>query len=91
MAIANLYFALFALFSGYVMPLALLPGWIRSLATWLPFRAMLSVPVEILTGVHDRAALGALLAGQAAWAAGALAIALVTWHLGVKRFESVGG
>ncbi|HEY0195058.1 MAG TPA: ABC-2 family transporter protein [Kofleriaceae bacterium] len=91
MALANLYFALFSLFSGYLMPLELLPGWIRAIAVWLPFRYMLSVPVEILTGAHGRAALAGLLAGQAAWAAGGLAIALGTWHLGVRRFESVGG
>lgn len=91
MAIANLYFAMFSLFSGYVMPLALLPGWIKIVAARLPFRFMLSVPVEILTGVHDRAALLGLLAGQAAWAAGMLAIALAIWRLGVRRFESVGG
>lgn len=91
MAIANLYFAMFSLFSGYIMPLALLPGWIKTVAAWLPFRFMLSVPVEILIGAHDRAALVALVAGQAAWAAGMLTIALTVWRLGVRRFESVGG
>lgn len=91
MSIAAMYFALFSLFSGYLMPLSLLPSWLGTLAAWLPFRAMLSVPVEILITSHTRAELVRLLAGQAAWAVGALALALAVWRAGVKRFESVGG
>ncbi|HET9625697.1 MAG TPA: ABC-2 family transporter protein [Kofleriaceae bacterium] len=91
MSIAVMYFALFSLFSGYIMPLTLLPSWLGTLAAWLPFRAMLSVPVEILVTHHDRAALLRLLGGQAAWAAAMLVLALGVWRAGVKRFESVGG
>src|SRR5512140_591292 len=45
MAIANLYFGLFSLFSGYLMPLELLPRPIAVVAEGLPFRFMLSAPV----------------------------------------------
>jgi ABC-2 type transport system permease protein len=91
MSIAAMYFALFSLFSGYLMPLSLLPRWLGTIAAWLPFRGMLSIPVEILVTPHDRGELVHLLAVQAAWAAGALALALAVWRAGVKRFESVGG
>ena len=91
MAIANLYFALFSLFSGYMMPLDLLPRPIAAVAGWLPFRFMLSAPVELMTRSLDREELALLLGGQAAWAAITLAIALALWRAGVKRFESVGG
>jgi ABC-2 type transport system permease protein len=91
MALANLYYALFSLFSGYMLPLDLLPPWIRTIAAWLPFRFMISVPVEILTRSHDRAELAAMLGGQAAWSVGAMAIALAVWRAGVRRFEAVGG
>ncbi len=90
MAIANLYFALFSLFSGYLMPLDLL-GPVATLAAWLPFRFMLSAPVELLTRSHDHAQLALLLGGQLAWAAIILAAALLLWRAGVKRFEAVGG
>ncbi len=43
MAISNLYFGLFSLFSGYLLPLDLLPRAIARLAAVLPFRFMLSV------------------------------------------------
>jgi ABC-2 type transport system permease protein len=91
MAIANLYFALYSLFSGYLLPLDLLPWWITGLARWLPFRAMLSVPVELVTKPHSPAQLAALLGGQLAWAAILLGGALALWRAGVRRFESVGG
>jgi len=91
MAIANLYFALYSLLSGYLMPLKLLPAPIAAVAAWLPFRYMLSAPVELLTGKHSHAELPLLLGMQAAWAAVGLAGALALWHAGIRRFESVGG
>jgi ABC-2 type transport system permease protein len=92
MAITNLYFALFSLFSGYVMPLDLLPRPIAVIAAWLPFRFMLSAPVELLTTRSlDPEHLALLLGGQLGWAAVALAGSLALWRAGVRRFEAVGG
>ena len=91
MAIANLYFGLFSLFSGYLMPLELLPRPIAAVAAWLPFRFMLSAPVELMTRPHERAELVDLLGGQLAWTAILLTLALSLWRAGVKHFEAVGG
>lgn len=91
MAIANLYFGLYSLFSGYLMPLELLPPWIHDLARWLPFRFMLSAPVELLTRSLTGEDIAALFAGQLAWTAASLALALGVWRAGVRRFEAVGG
>jgi ABC-2 type transport system permease protein len=91
MAIANLYFGLFSLFSGYLMPLELLPPPIAAVAAWLPFRFMLSAPVELMTRSLDGAALANLMSGQLAWTAILLAAAFGLWRAGVKRFEAVGG
>lgn len=91
MALANLYFGLFSLFSGYLLPLDLLPHQIARVAAWLPFRFTLSVPVEILTKPMDRTELWHLLGGQAAWTVALTALAIALWNAGVRRFESVGG
>ena len=90
MALANLYFALYSLLSGYLMPLNLL-GPVGAVARWLPFRFMLSAPVELLTRSLTRDDLVLLLAGQLAWAVASLAGALALWRAGVRRFEAVGG
>lgn len=89
MAIANVYFGLYSLFSGYLMPLELL-GPVARMARWLPFRFMLSAPVELMTRMQHHDDVAWLLGAQAAWAAISLAGALVLWHRGVRRFEAVG-
>jgi ABC-2 type transport system permease protein len=90
MAIANIYFGIFTVMSGYLVPLDLMPEWVQTLARWTPFPAMLSSPVQMLTTPMAGGDIARLLATQAAWAAAALTIALGVWRVGVKRFEGVG-
>jgi len=91
MALLNLYFLMFSLFSGYLLPQDLLPGWIASAAEVLPFRYTLGVPVELMTHELDGGRVAALMLYQLAWAAVSLAMALWAWRRGVKRYEAVGG
>lgn len=89
MAIANLYFGLYALLSGYLLPLSVMPR-IAAVAAWLPFRYTLDVPVAIMTRplLHD--VLAGLLGRQAAWLGIMAVVSLAVWRAGVRRFESVG-
>jgi viologen exporter family transport system permease protein len=91
MSLMEVYFGVFAIFSGYLIPLPLLPHWLRAASDWLPFRFMLGVPVEILTA-RGLGAAGALqlVAAQWIWAGGVLVAALGLWRAGVRRFEAVG-
>jgi ABC-2 type transport system permease protein len=91
MALLNLYFGLFSLLSGYLLPIPLLPAAIRWFAEWMPFRYMLSAPIELMTVKLDAAAAAWILVAQTGWAVATLALALVVWNRGVKRFEAVGG
>lgn len=91
MALLNLYFGLFSLFSGYLLPIPLLPWGIRHVAEALPFRFMLSAPVELMTRPLDATRALGLLGGQLAWAVATLALARWVWNRGVERFEAVGG
>ncbi len=90
-AIVNLYFGLFSLLSGYMLPLDLLPGAFAKVAAYSPFRFMLSAPVELMTRSLGGDYLRVLLGGQLAWTVVMLAIALAVWRAGVRRFEAVGG
>ncbi len=90
MALMNLYFGLFSLLSGYLMPLELMPGWIARIAAWSPFRFMLSAPVELLVKSHSTEDALILLGKQGLWAVATTVLALVVWNRGVRRFEAVG-
>ena len=90
-ALLSLQESLVFLLGGQVAPLALLPAGIQRLATFLPFRYMLSFPVEILAGQVEGSALWAGLAIQCAWLALALALCLALWRAGLRRYSAVGG
>ena len=91
MSLVEVYFGLFMLLSGYLIPIDLMPPWMASIAKWLPFKYMLGTPVEILIGRYaDAAAAAAAVAAQWTWAVSMLLIATFTWHRGVKRFEAYG-
>ncbi len=91
MALVEVYFGLFMLLSGYLIPIDLMPGWMAAAAEWLPFRYMLGAPVEILIGRHaDAAAAAAVVMTQWAWAAIMLVTAALAWRAGVRRFEAYG-
>lgn len=84
----SVYFAVWALSSGYVVPLALLPAWLRGAFAWLPFYGTLGAPVGILTGAESSP--GGAIFVQLGWVA-ALALATVlTWKRGVVRYGAVG-
>ena len=79
------------LLGGQVAPVALLPGALYALAVALPFRYMLSFPVEVLTGSLDARAVLAGFAVQGGWLALALALAALGWRRGLQRYTAVGG
>jgi len=91
MAMLNIYFGLYSLFSGYLMPIPLLPPILRDIAEVSPFRYMFSVPVELMTRSISGTELAWLLGGQCAWAIITLGIAMWVWKLGLRRYEAVGG
>ena len=43
-------------FSGYLIPLQLMPDSMQTAADWLPFKYMLGYSVELITGRYDRRA-----------------------------------
>ncbi len=90
-ALVNVYFGVWSLLSGYMMPIRMLPGPIGAAAEWLPFYSMLGAPVELMTKSLSNAQITELLARQAGWAVLAVVGALAAWNAGVRRFEAVGG
>ena len=91
LGIFDLWLGFYFLFSGYLMPIEFLPGPVRALGDWLPFRYMLSFPVEVTLGLVDRHQLLVGLAAQWGWTAALALGAVMTWSLGVRRYSAFGG
>lgn len=92
LAITDIYFGVFAVLSGYLVPLPLLPSWLQAVARVSPFRFVLSAPIELLARPDlDRAGAVGLVAAALGWTLATLALALLMWRRGLRRFEAVGG
>jgi ABC-2 type transport system permease protein len=90
-ALLALQDSLVFLLAGQVAPVVLLPGLLQQIAIYLPFRYMLGFPVEILTGQLDTPAMFIGFGLQTGWLAVALALFLMIWRAGLKRYSAVGG
>lgn len=91
LAINEFYFISMFFFAGQVAPLELLPDYIRRIADLLPFRWMLSFPVELFLGrLTPQAALEGFSA-QVIWIGLAWLALRWVWTQGVRRYGAVGG
>jgi len=89
--IMDVWFAGYMVFSGYLIPLRMFPGWVRGVLDWLPFRYQIGLPVELLTGAHALPEAASLVVRQWAFALLAMAIGIFVWKRGVARFSAYGG
>jgi ABC-2 type transport system permease protein len=91
LGVFELWIGVYGIFSGYMMPLEVLPGWASRLAGVLPFRYMLATPVETLVGLLSPAQALRQLAAQWLYLALIGVAALRVWRAGVRRFAAFGG
>jgi ABC-2 type transport system permease protein len=89
-AIAELYGALIALFSGQFVPLQLMPPVIQAVARYLPFQLFRYAPIETLLNRATTADLARNYVLYGIWLAVALFIFTRVWQAGVRRFSAVG-
>jgi len=86
-----LYYALMRFFSGQLVPLWFFPPFLAVLASLLPFRGIIGIPLSIYIGkLPLDEALGAL-GLQALWAAALLAACQLTWSRAHTRLTVQGG
>lgn len=75
-------------FSGFLLPLSFFPDWLRAIAEWLPFRAILMVPVEVFLGQRSP---GNGLAIQLAWVVVMLLLGKLVLGVAVRKLVVQGG
>ena len=84
--IFSVHFALWSFFSGYIIPMTLLPDGVAQLARWLPFYSSLGAPVDVLLG---RAGVPEI-AAQLFWVVALAGLLNVAWTRGIRRYGAVG-
>ena len=79
---------LLSLFGGLLVPLALMPPAIRSLADFLPFKYMFYVPVSVLLSKSQNPYLDVGI--QVLFIGVLFMVYKLVWNSGVKKYEAVG-
>jgi ABC-2 type transport system permease protein len=89
-AIFDLYMATEMLLSGRLVPLKLMPGWVQTLANFLPFKWTFGYPIESLVGDLSTRSLLLGLGAQVMWVAIGYVLFRFAWRAAIKRFSAVG-
>jgi ABC-2 type transport system permease protein len=89
-AINQIYFVLMLFLSGQIAPLKLFPSPIQAVAALLPFRWMISFPVELLLGRLTRVEVLIGLGAQAIWLVVSFILVRIVWRAGVRIYSAVG-
>ncbi len=88
MIIANI---LLTFFSGFLLPLAFFPPWLRQIAQLLPFQAITSLPAEIWLGHLTGPAVWRAFALQAGWTLALTLLAMLMLQSAVRKVVIQGG
>ena len=89
--IFELYIAVELLLSGRLVPMALMPTWVRQVADVLPFQWTFGFPIEALVGNLSTEELLRGLGMQLFWIAVGSVLVRVVWRFAVRRYSAVAG
>jgi len=78
-------------FSGALLPLAMMPGWLQNIAAAMPFAQALSVPVSFLSGISTVADAPRLWLIQIAWLLALLLLSRIVFIISVRKVTVQGG
>ncbi|MBI3180665.1 MAG: ABC-2 family transporter protein [Myxococcales bacterium] len=89
--VMEVWLAAYFVFSGYLIPIELFPGWLRQAVDFLPWRYQIGLPVELLSSMQEPAGALPLLGVQWAYVLGLGLLAQLLWRKGLSRFAAYGG
>ena len=78
-------------FSGSLVPLQMLPDWLRGIATALPFAQSVAVPVSLLSGITPLGDAPGVWAIQGLWLIGLLIVSRIVFNVSVRKITVQGG
>ena len=77
--------------SGFILPITFFPGWLATAARATPFASVVQLPIELLLGKHEGAAVAGVLATQAAWTVAMLGAGRLLLRAAVRKVVIQGG
>lgn len=83
--------AVLNILSGTIIPLAMLPGWLQTIAEFAPMRGIISTPLLIYLGKVEGSEAWTLLAYSAGWLVVLAFFANWAWQAAFNRVEIQGG
>jgi ABC-2 type transport system permease protein len=83
--------SLVTLFSGALVPISLFPDWLRVLTEFLPFQAMVYLPVSIYSGMITGTEAYLAVGLQLFWLISFYVLVRVIWAQAVKQITIFGG
>lgn len=88
--ILGYHYLLWTIGSGVLIPYIFLPEAIRTILSFLPYRYIVSAPIEILVASSSNTPATTLIAIQIAWIIGLTLVLQVLWKRGLKRYAIPG-
>lgn len=86
-----LIFGLTRFLSGGLMPLAIMPEWLRTLVLAIPFAQSLAVPLNLLTGITPVAEAPGVWLSQLVWLIGLGVASYLFFRVAVRKVTVQGG
>jgi ABC-2 type transport system permease protein len=90
-AIFEAYFAAELLLSGRLIPMALMPDWVQTVALFLPFESTFGFPITALVGPITTEQLALGLLRQLIWIVVGTIGVRFAWRSAVKHYSAVNG
>lgn len=78
-------------FSGSLIPLAMLPGWLNNLVFTFPFAQALYIPISLLSGISPISQTPRLWLIQIAWLVGLLLLSRLVFRVAIRKVTVQGG
>src|SRR3989344_2610036 len=86
----SIYFFSVYLLSGELAPLAFYPTWFRDLTSLLPYRYVLSFPIELILGKLSPTAIVTGFIVEASWLLGLAFLVNLLWRRGLRLYQAYG-
>lgn len=82
---------IWTILSGFAVPVAFFPGWLKAIANATPFVSIVQAPIDVFLEKHSGPDLAMVLAIQLAWAVGLLFAGRLMLQAAMRKVVTQGG